>query len=357
MEQVYHQKVINANNVFNHRFLDIKNLYVYCFNTLPSLNFIGHLDGEKAFTAFTGRFAALISHTHKYRWYEKKAKKFEFDKTVIVLSNQCLVEFDDSYCQLLHDGNQNEFVDEVTALVNQFKERQRRKPLEINLIVQDRNNFELKAMEIKRTKLDLDLFYADDFKETDELIRKRLNKKDDKGIVLLHGLPGAGKTTYLRHLIGKIKKRVLFLSPSAAGNLMNPDFIELLIDNPNTVLLIEDAENIIMDRRYSSGSSVSNLLNISDGLLADFLNVQLICTFNNSLKLIDSALLRKGRLIAKYEFGKLNVEKAQRLNEHFGFDTTITKPMTIAEIANQHEKEQVTNRIESIGFRQHSIEN
>ncbi|MDP4218076.1 MAG: AAA family ATPase [Bacteroidota bacterium] len=357
MEQVYHQKVISMNNVFNDRFLDIKNLYVYCFNMLPNLNFIGHLDGEKAFAGFTNRFAALISHTHQYRWYEKKAKKFEFDRTVIVLSNRCLVEFDDSYCQVLHDGNQPEFVEEVTALVNQFKERQRRKPLEINLIVQERNRLELKAMEIKRTKLDLGLFYADDFKETDKLIRKRLNQKNDKGIVLLHGLPGAGKTTYLRHLIGKIKKRVLFLSPSAAGNLMNPEFIELLIDNPNTVLLIEDAENIIMDRRYSSGSSVSNLLNISDGLLADFLSVQLICTFNSSQKLIDSALLRKGRLIAKYEFGKLNVEKAQRLNKHLGFDTTIVKPMTIAEIANQHEKEAITNKVEVMGFRQHIIEN
>ena len=50
-------------------------------------------------------------------------------------------------------------------------------------------------MEIKRTKLDLGLFYGEEFRETDTLIRKRLNKKDDKGIVLLHGLPGAGKTT------------------------------------------------------------------------------------------------------------------------------------------------------------------
>ena len=236
-------------------------------------------------------------------------------------------------------------------LVNQFKQRQRRQPLEINLIVQNRSTLELKAMEIKRTKLDIDLFYEDDFKETDELIRKRLNAKKDKGIVLLHGLPGAGKTTYIRYLVGKIKKKVLFLSPSIAGNLMNPDFIELLIDNPDTVVVIEDAENIIMDRKHNPGSAVSNLLNISDGLLADFLNVQLICTFNSSLTLIDSALMRKGRLIAKYEFGKLGVMKSQRLSNHFGFDTIIKKPMTIAEIANQHEQEYMTERVEVIGFR------
>jgi hypothetical protein len=132
---------------------------------------------------------------------------------------------------------------------------------------------------------------------------------------------------------------------------MDPEFIELLINNPNTVLIIEDAENIIMDRRQSNRSSVSNLLNISDGLLADFLNVQLVCTFNNSIATVDRALTRKGRLIAEYEFGKLSIAKAQFLSNHFGFDTIISRPMTIAEIANQHEKEQKANRMEVIGFR------
>ncbi len=195
------------------------------------------------------------------------------------------------------------------------------------------------------------MFYEDDFKEVNAVIRQRIRKANDKGIVLLHGLPGTGKTTYLRYLIGQIKKRVLFVSPSVAGNLMNPDFIQLLIDNPNSVLIIEDAENIIMDRRNSHDSAVSNLLNISDGLLSDFLNVQLICTFNSALTLIDEALMRKGRLIARYEFGNLGSVKAQRLSDHFGFKTTINKPMSIAEIANQHEVNNAPKKVEVLGFR------
>lgn len=355
MDNLYNQKTINANNVFDDVFLDAKMLYLYCFNHLPSMNYINNVDGEKAYEVFKERFADRINHTHQYKWYKRKTKKYQFDRTVLILKNNCIVEFDDNYCEFFHNGKDELFVSEVTTLVNQFKERQRRQPLEINLIVQNRNSLELKAMEIKRTKLDLNLFYEDDFKEVDELIRNRLGQKNDKGIVLLHGLPGTGKTTYLRYLVGKIKKRVLFLSPSVAGNLMNPDFIELLIDNPNTVLIIEDAENIIMDRKHNSSSSVSNLLNISDGLLADFLNVQLICTFNSSLTMVDSALMRKGRLIAKYEFGKLGIEKARQLSTHFGFDTKIDKPMTIAEIANPNEKEQQPVSKEIIGFRRQEV--
>lgn len=351
MDNLYTQKVINANNVFTTSFLDAKTLYLYNFNLLPNIHYINQIDGEKTFMAIKEKFSSDIKHIHSTTWYRKKKRKFQFDMTIVTMNNNCIVELDENYCEILHDGNSPEFVESIAAVAFQFKERQRRQPLEINLIVQSRNSLELKAMEIKRTKLDLDLFYEDDFKAVDEVIRKRLGRKNDKGIVLLHGLPGTGKTTYLRYLVGKIKKRVLFLSPSVAGNLMNPDFIELLIDNPDTVLIIEDAENIIMDRRYNSSSSVSNLLNISDGLLADFLNVQLICTFNSALTTIDNALLRKGRLIARYEFGKLGIEKAKKLSTHLGFDKAVHQPMTIAEIANPNEQQEPSTQVQVIGFR------
>lgn len=350
MDNIYQQKIINANQIFSRNFLDSKALYLYRFNTIPSIAYVNGINGEKAFKAFCEKHSALIESIHTYRPYDKKYKRYDFDTTIVVLKNQCLLEFDDWYCEVYHDGKQDEFVNECFDLLYGFKERQRRKPLEINLIVADGRGLDLKSMEIKKTKLDLDLFYEEDFKEVDAVIRKRLNQKDDKGIVLLHGLPGTGKTTYLRYLVGKIKKRVLFLSPNTAGNLMNPEFIDLLIDNPNSVVIIEDAENIIMDRRTSGSSAVSNLLNISDGLLADFLNVQLICTFNSSLTMVDNALMRKGRLIAKYQFDKLSIARAQRLSDHFGFDTAIDKEMTIAEIANQHEKDQM-EKVEVIGFK------
>jgi len=356
MDNLNHQRTIDANAVFARRFLDSKSLYLYQFNKLPSLYFVGNIEGEKAYEAFKHEFAELIESEYQYRWFKKTKKKYQFDETVFILRNRCVIEMKD-YCEILHDGSQDEFIQRCTALMNRFKEKRKREPLEINLIVKGSYGLELKAMEVKRCKLDLDLFYEDGFKEVDAVIQKRLNQKKDKGIVLLHGLPGTGKTTYLRYLIGKIKKRVLFLSPNVAGNLMDPDFIDLLIDNPNTVVIVEDAENIIMDRRTSGGSSVSNLLNISDGLLADFLNVQLICTFNNSLTMVDSALMRKGRLIAKYEFGKLGVEKAQQLSRYLGFDNTITRPMTVAEISNQHEKAFETKQVEIIGFRREVIEN
>lgn len=355
MDQLTEQKIINANGIFDNGFLCGKSLYLYCFKNIPSANYIGYIDGEKAFHAIKEAYGPLIKSVHGYRNYDSKRKKYNFSDTFIIMQNNCVLEFDNSYCEIYHDGSQDDFIDECTVLMKAFKEKQRRKPLEINLISRGRNGFEFQQLEVKRTKLDLDLFYEDDFKQVNDVISQRLNKDKDRGIVLLHGLPGTGKTTYLRYLIGKIKKRVLFVSPGVAGDITNPDFIQLLINNPNSVLIIEDAENIIMDRKLNNNASVSNLLNISDGLLADFLNVQLICTFNSPVAMVDSALMRKGRLIAKYEFGKLGVEKAKRLSTHLGFKNNVTQPMTLAEIAHPHEKDNVVERTEVFGFRRQEV--
>ena len=355
MDNLQHQKVLNTNSVFTSFFLDAKHLYLYRFNNLPSIVYLEDVDGEKALAFFKEKYAADIEDIYQYKWYKRRKKKYDYDTAFVVMKTCVIIEFDENYCEIYFNGENQAFVDEIAALITPFKERQRREQLEINLIVQSSRGLDLKAMEIKRTKLDLDLFYEDDFKAVNDIVCKRLNQKKDKGIVLLHGLPGTGKTTYLRYLIGKIKKRVLFLSPNVAGNLMNPDFIDLLINNPNTVLIIEDAENIIMDRRANSSSAVSNLLNISDGLLADFLNVQVICTFNSSLTLIDNALMRKGRLIANYEFGKLSVDKARKLSKHLGFDKRIEAPMTVAEISNQHEKNFDTKQVQVAGFRREEV--
>lgn len=349
------QKIMDANSIFLNSFLDCKAYFMYAYQQVPCITWVDQVNTDKVLKHIKTEYATAITGIFQNSKYDRKKKKSLYSTTIILLKDNCLVELGGDYCEVLHTHEDYEMANELVKEVSRFKRKEKKKNFEINLISKDTYGLELKSMEIKKSKLNLDLYYEDDFKEVDKTIQTRLAKKNDKGIVLLHGLPGTGKTTYLRYLIGRLKKKVLFVSPATASEIMNPDLMDLLIDNPDSVLIIEDAENIIMDRKHSSSSSVSNLLNISDGLLADFLNVQLICTFNSSLTMVDSALMRKGRLIAKYEFGKLGIEKGKRLSAHFGHDVVIDKPMTIAEIANPHEKNEQPVTTEVIGFRRHEV--
>ena len=345
------QKIMEANSIFRNSFLDCKAYYMYAYQQVPCITWVDRVNTEKVLMYIKSEYREAITGIFQLSKYNRKKKKSLYSTTIILLKDNCLVELGGDYCEILHTHKDYDMANALMKEVSRFTRREKKRDFEINLVAKDNYGLELKTMDIKKTKLNLELYYEDDFLEVDRTIQSRLAKKDDKGIVLLHGLPGTGKTTYLRYLIGRLKKKVLFLSPGVAGNIMDPDFMDLMIDNPNSILVIEDAESIIMDRRVSGGSSVSNLLNISDGLLADFLSVQLVCTFNHPVSMVDSALMRKGRLIAKYEFGKLGVAKGQKLSRYLGFDTIIDKPMTIAEIANPNEKSQQIEKAEVIGFR------
>ena len=188
--------------------------------------------------------------------------------------------------------------------------------------------------------------------EVHQVILKRLSKKDDKGLVLLHGKPGTGKTSYIRYLLSMVKKSVIFLPPNMASQITNPDLMSTLIDNSNSIFVIEDAENIVINREKNESSPVSAILNVSDGLLSDCLNIQIICSFNTDISQVDSALMRKGRLIAKYEFKELATEKAQLLSQKLGFATLIDSQMTLTAIYNQEETDfQPIKKRNPIGFK------
>lgn len=199
------------------------------------------------------------------------------------------------------------------------------------LVVSTVDGFGLKEYDLTPTKIDFDKHYNDDFKEYNDLIVSGLSKKNSKGIVLLHGIKGSGKTTYIKYLttLSKyINKKFIFIPSDLAPKLSDPSFIKLVMQFPNSIFIVEDAEIILRPRSENQpNSAVSTILNLGDGLLSDCLNTQFIFTFNTELSKVDSALTREGRLIASYEFTKLSLDKSKALTG----DDTLTEELTLAE--------------------------
>lgn len=214
-------------------------------------------------------------------------------------------------------------------------ERQKRKA-NINLVKSEMGHMDTEEYDLQIPDMDLTLNYGEEFTKVHNVIIERLNKPNDKGIILLHGDPGTGKTSYIKYLTKLIKDKViLFIPPSMAEMLSEPSFIPFLMDHRNSILIIEDAERVISDREGNgSPAGVSNILNLTDGILGDCLNIQVIATFNMKKEKIDQALLRKGRLIAEHKFEKLSVEETNKLLKFLEKDHISEEGMVLADIYN-----------------------
>ena len=113
-------------------------------------------------------------------------------------------------------------------------------------------------------------------------------------------------------------------------------------DGKSCIILLEDAEPLMQSRKSGGRTDgITNLLNMTDGLLNDMLSVQVICTFNTDIRNIDEALLRPERLVARKDFRKLTVKDSQSLAEFLKIEKMITKESTLAEIYSHKKQKEI----------------
>jgi hypothetical protein len=201
-------------------------------------------------------------------------------------------------------------------------------------------NFEPIAINLPEN-LNLELNYGKDFLEVDKKIKERLEEKPN-GLFMFHGMPGTGKTTYIKYLAGQVKRDFIYIPTTMIEYFTSdPNCLHTLIQKPNSVIILEDAEKAIL-KRLGDGmdsSAVSSLLNLSDGILSDILKTSVIVTYNCPKQDVDDALKRKGRLQMDYEFTALTEEHAKKLAKHLKYpkkiiDEKINGPLTLSEIYN-----------------------
>ena len=138
--------------------------------------------------------------------------------------------------------------------------------------------------------------------------------------------------------------------------LSSPDFIGFWaeqrrgLEKYQFVVILEDADAALMTRGNDNHSQVSAILNLSDGMLADFLRLQIICTISCRAADIDPALLRPGRLLAHRVFPRLAAADARRLAEHLGRELPAgEEDLSLAEIYAGGKSERIISS--RIGFK------
>lgn len=210
-------------------------------------------------------------------------------------------------------------------------------PPGLSMLRQRHGQLEWIELPVTAPKLrNLDLYYGDGFAQVDRSIVKAL-RGQRKGVVLIHGPPGGGKTTYIRHLCSRLAghKRVGLIPRALLGAVGEPAFMDLLLEMSKvpTVLVVEDAEDVVTPDSRGRGPAASTLLNLTDGLLNDVAHVQVVLTFNVPIDRIDAALLRNGRLLVRHAMNPLREADARRLAAAKGLDPdAINGPTMLADV-------------------------
>lgn len=243
------------------------------------------------------------------------------------------------------------FKEEVREIIESCIEK-RQFQKKVHLVTQDSQGyFDLTECKVGQvTPVDINKHYNDDFKPEYDKMIKFLSERTS-GLMILHGVPGTGKTNMIRHFINTYPNQYIILSNSLMNAISSPAFLSFMLENKNSVLILEDCEMLLADRttsRFADG--INNILNMTDGLYSDILNIKIIATFNSDMTSIDKALLRDGRLISKYEFKELSIDKTNTLLKELGKGES-DKPLTLAEIYNKTSEEIIqVKKPKRIGF-------
>ena len=280
------------------------------------------------------------------------------ETTVILEDVKVIITFDKTTVECLYDLDSEldaeKFVDDFISKLPIIDEKQENEYPNVSLVSfgADVGYYTVDA-EINSVTIDIDKNYNDDFKPIyDDIVNFLGSEERKSGLIVLNGEPGTGKSYFIRHIIKNIKNNYVLIPPSMAENLSSPEFTSFLMNNTDSVFILEDCETVIKDRSIIDvTSAVSSILNMSDGIMSDIFNGKFICTFNADMSIIDDAILRKGRCYAKYTFGKLDKEKVKVLLNEKGITLDKYEDMTLADIYHYNDKNvESISKKKKIGF-------
>ena len=176
---------------------------------------------------------------------------------------------------------------------------------------------------------DIIVNYNKNVREQIDFISDIKNIEKEGKLIILNGIPGAGKTYLIRALMNHWQHKYGIKSFSYISDpesfLSMPNYLmKLLHENSSSgkhIYLMEDCDFFIASTSKAEyNQAASRLLNSLDGILGQSSDCLFVLTANEDSNNIHEAFARKGRCAANLHFEGLSEEEAKEWCEHYGVD-------------------------------------
>ncbi len=258
-----------------------------------------------------------------------------------IINDKSMVKLDDnifiSY-YILDRESENSFIHEVIFFyksendlikINEITE----KLGEFNIVLEENNDdYKLNTVFISQNGIEIEpidklelnnstnLFYnKNTFKSINRLTKKI--KKSSKGLSILYGIRGTGKTSIISNICEKLDRMFIYIPNNMLDlTISSPEFRTFLKKYKKPVIVLDDCEMIFNEMYSKSNIYVNNILQMIDGLLAESIELSIITIFNvEDENEIDHALLECNSLIDVIKFDILTIDESNDLSEYLGF--------------------------------------
>jgi hypothetical protein len=292
----------------------------------------------------------LIHNTYSTKLFNELINKYLIDKNYFteiipsddnfIINDKMFVKIDDFvYCSyiVLDRQQENSIVNEIIFFYKSSEDFNRvQKIIEelngclisfeeddqsiVNTISLSNNGLELEPIDICDADVDnFSAYYPKSiFKDINKLIKDI--KASLKGLSIIYGEKGTGKTSIINYLATKLDRIVIYIPNNMIENTINnPEFRKFLKRFYRSVIVIDDCEMLFGEFFQRSNIFANNLLQMIDGFLSDTIEVNIVTIFNlENEDEIDEDLLDANNLLRVIKFDYLSPEEATELSEHLG---------------------------------------
>ena len=151
-------------------------------------------------------------------------------------------------------------------------------------------------------------------------------------ILILYGVPGVGKTCFMKHLMMDESIRSCYYVKDDHA-LESPQLWSMICSDKPTLVILDDLDNSLNPREGNPDSFLGKMLSATDGIFPT--TTKYVISTNQNLNAIDSAIVRAGRCFDFFELNPLDRTEALTFWESQGFDKKTFESTFKGEVVTQ----------------------